>query len=171
MKLAVVSAPQRGRTDQLLSEVAATLQKEGAQVFGAVKMFDDATPDVPGCDMNLRVLPDGPVIRITQSLGAGASACKLNPFALSEVVSATEQKDARSFDLMILNKFGPQESEGRGFCAAIGDALEKEIPVIVGVGPGCRDAFDTYAAGLAEVLSPEPSAIISWCRNAISTGS
>ncbi|MGR3660791.1 MAG: DUF2478 domain-containing protein, partial [Paracoccaceae bacterium] len=71
------------------------------------------------------------------------------------------------FDLFILNKFGPEESEGRGFCAAIATALENETPVLVGVGASCREAFDKFAAGLAEDLPPDPDAIRTWCQTAL----
>lgn len=69
--------------------------------------------------------------------------------------------------MFILNKFGPQEAEGRGFCDAIASALENDTPVLVGVGGGSRDALDAFVDGMAEVLPPEAGAIQKWCKAAL----
>ncbi len=167
MKLAVLSSGIQGEIDRLLSETADKLQAEGVRLVGVVKVLEGNSPDTHSCDMDLRVLPDGPPIRITQSLGSGAAGCRLNPGAITEAVAAVEQRSVDAFDLFILNKFGPQETEGRGFCAAIGSALEQNIPVLVGVGGACRDAFDAFADGMAEVLPPDREAIHKWCVEAM----
>ena len=167
MKLAVLSSGIQGEIDRLLSETADKLQAEGVRLVGVVKVLEENSPDTHACDMDLRVLPDGPPIRITQSLGSGAAGCRLNLGAITEAVAAVEQRSVDAFDLFILNKFGPQETEGRGFCAAIGSALEQNIPVLVGVGGACRDAFDAFADGMAEVLPPDREAIHKWCVEAM----
>jgi nucleoside-triphosphatase THEP1 len=107
-------------------------------------------------------LPDGPEIRITQSLGNGAQGCRLAPAGIEQAVAAVEAADMQKSDLLIVNKFGPQEAEGRGFCAAIGAALANDVPVLVGVSMGTRAAFDTFAEGMAEVLPAEQDAIRAW---------
>ena len=168
MKIAVVSSQVRGQTDQLLSEAAAKLQSAGAKLCGAVKILQDPVDNAHACDMDLQILPDGPAVRITQSLGEGSQGCRLNPTAITEAVAATERIGTDGFDLFILNKFGPEESEGRGFCAAIAAALENDTPVLVGVGKSCREAFDNFAAGLAEDLPPDAKAIRNWCDTVVS---
>jgi hypothetical protein len=167
MKLAVLSSGIQGEIDQLLSETADRLQAEGVRLAGVVKVLEENPADTHACDMHLRVLPDGPPIRITQSLGSGSTGCRLNPSAISEAVAAVEQNNVDAFDLFILNKFGPQEAEGRGFCAAIGSVLEQDIPVLIGVGGACRDAFDAFADGMAEDLPPDCKAIHKWCVEAV----
>lgn len=168
MKIAVVSSPIAGQTDQLLSDVAAKLIAGGWQVSGVVKIFEETPVGDHHCDMDLRVLPDGPVIRITQSLGEGSAGCRLNPAALVEAVAATESAKTGASDMFILNKFGPQEAEGRGFCDAIATALAQGTPVLVGVGKGCRAALDAFVDGMADVLPNQPEAIFDWCTTAIS---
>ena len=168
MKLAVVSSTVRGEIDTLMSSTATRLQAEGVRLSGVAKVMQanqlDETND---CDMDLRVLPDGPQIRITQSLGQGSTACRLNPVALTQAVAAVEQNSSKPVDLFILNKFGPQEAEGHGFCAAIGAALERDIPVLLGVASSCREAFDTFADGMAEDIEPNAEAIHKWCLEAM----
>ncbi len=167
MKIAVIRSRTAGLTDQVISETAARLAAEGARLAGVVKVPGNETPDGHHCDMDLRVLPDGPEVRITQSLGEGATGCRLDPAGIAAAVAATEQRGAAEADLFILNKFGPQESEGRGFCDAIAVAIEHNVPVLVGVGGGCREAFDAFVGGVAEEVPADQDAVYRWCKAAM----
>ena len=68
MKIAYTMEPSRGGTDLLLAAVATELTASGFSVCGTVQINSDRE-DCTGCDMDVRVLPDGPTIRISQSLG------------------------------------------------------------------------------------------------------
>lgn len=167
MKLGYVIADGPGETDRLLSRTAAWLAQDGRRLAGVVKILAEAPAGADHCDMDLRVLPDGPGIRITQSLGEGAQGCRLDPAGIEEAVSCVEASDIARADMLFLNKFGPQEAEGRGFCGAIGTALESGVPVILGVGRGSREAFDAFADGLAERVPADEGSIRDWCRGAL----
>ncbi|TNF20667.1 MAG: DUF2478 domain-containing protein [Rhodobacteraceae bacterium] len=164
MKIASVTSPDRGATDRLLSDLADRLRAEGLRLAGIVKDHTHVAGYANGCDMKVRVLPDGPVIRITQDLGSGSDACRLDPGAIAQAVAQVEADAFDEADLFILNKFGPEEAAGRGFCAAIAAALERDIPVLVGVGRATKPAFDSFAGGLARDLAPQPEAILDWYR-------
>lgn len=168
MKIAVITSTVAGQIDQLISETALKLQSEGVRLAGVAKVLGDEQQGDGYCDMDIRVLPDGPEIRITQSLGQGSTGCRLNPAGIVEAVAQVERIGSKDADLFVLNKFGPQEAEGRGFCDAIASALETETPVLVGVGKGCRDSLDRFVDNMAEVLPPEPEEIYAWCKAAIS---
>ncbi len=167
MKLAVISSDIRGEIDTLISNTATKLCADGVRLSGVTKILQENVEEDHDCDMDLHVWPDGAHIRITQSLGKGSTSCRLNPAAIAAAVAAVEEKSSEPFDLFILNKFGPQEAEGRGFCAAIGAAMERGIPVLVGVGEGSREAFDAFADGMAENLSPNADVIYKWCHEAL----
>ncbi len=70
--------------------------------------------------------------------------------------------EAGTADLLILNKFGKQEMEGRGFRPAIAEALALGVPVLTGINADNRAAFDTFVAGMAEALPPDFDAILAW---------
>lgn len=165
MIIASVSSTRQGETDRLLTEIADRLLADGKSLAGIVKATEHASQYENGCDMKVRVLPEGPVISITQNLGAGSDACRLDPGAIATVVSTVENRSFDNVDMFILNKFGPEEAAGRGFCAVIGAAVEREIPVLVGVGSACRDAFDAFTGGIAETLRPDLDAILKWCSD------
>ena len=112
-------------------------------------------------------MPEGPVIQITQNLGAGSDACRLDPGAIVTAVSAVESGSLDKADLFILNKFGPEEAAGRGFISAIVKAMDQGIPVLVGVGTGNREAFDSFAGGLAKTLPDDADTIRDWCLAAM----
>ncbi len=170
MRIAWVSSEMRGETDRLLAGVADRLQAGGLALTGIVKELGHTSAYANGCDMKVRVLPEGPVIQITQNLGAGSDACRLDPGAIATAVSTVESSSLDKADLFILNKFGPEEAAGRGFVSAIGKALEQDIPVLVGVGATSREAFVNFAGGLAETLPADPDAIREWCLTAMSDG-
>lgn len=169
MKIALVSSTERGEIDRLLTQAADQLRVKGVALAGIVKQQDYEAEFDNGCDMSVLVLPDGPVIKITQALGKGSDACRLDPGAIATAVSTVENAELGKAQMFLLNKFGPEEAAGRGFCAVIGAALEQEIPVLVGVGRATRAAFDTFVDGLAVELEPNQDAIQSWCKTALET--
>ncbi|WP_298910197.1 DUF2478 domain-containing protein [uncultured Aliiroseovarius sp.] len=164
MKLAYVIAPGRGTTNLLLAGVAEALGDKGLKLCGTVQL-DTERAEEHHCDMDVLVLPDGPKIRISQYLGANARGCKLNPEALETAVGQTEERLRDGADLLIVNKFGKQEAEGRGFREAVGQALAQDIPAIIGLSEGVREAFMDFV-GEAEEITPEHDAVMAWALSA-----
>lgn len=161
MRLAFVSTPERGRADRVLAQAAARLAAQGLRIGGVVQTNIDR-PGRSHCDMDLQVLPEGPVIRINQDLGESARGCRLDPGALETAVAEVAARMTDAPDLLIINKFGKHEGEGRGFRALIAEALARGVPVLLGVNALNRAAFDSFAEGLAEPLEATPEAIVAW---------
>jgi hypothetical protein len=168
--LASVTAVARGATDRVLAGVAERLRAEGLRVAGALRAA--APGDGPGhCNSALRLLPDGPVAAITQDLGAGSAACRMDAGALEAAVAeATRRLAAQGADLVVLNKFGISEAEGRGFRTLIAEALGRGVPVLIGVPETHRAAFERFAGGVAVALPAQEEAVLAWCRAAIAAG-
>jgi hypothetical protein len=143
------------------------LTQDGVRTVGAVRATDPAQP-AGLCDSTLFLLPQGPTIRITQDLGAGSSACRMDAGALEDAVGlATARLEAEGTDFVILNKFGLSEAEGRGFRAFIAEALARDIPVLLGLSETHRAAFETFADGMATRLHPDETAIMDWCHKVL----
>lgn len=170
MNIACTLAPGRGDTDLLLQSVARTLRAEGYRGCGLVQINSKAETAGP-CDMDVQVLPDGPVIRISQDLGRQSRGCRLDSEALETAVGhvATSLADSADFlaGFLIVNKFGKHEAEGRGFRPVIADALALGIPVLVGLNALNRPAFDAFCDGMAHEIEPHPQRLAAWLRNAI----
>ena len=161
MRIAYVMADGRGDTDLLLHGVAMRAQARGLRLCGTVQINSNCDADRP-CDMDVQVLPDGPVIRISQTLGPGARGCRLDPAALEQAVAETETRLDAGCDLVIVNKFGKHEAEGRGFRGLIANALSAGVPVLVGVNHLNAARFQTFCEGLAEPVAPDDAALDAW---------
>ncbi|WP_114965344.1 DUF2478 domain-containing protein [Alkalilacustris brevis] len=162
--LGYVRGAGRGAADRLLTDVAQTLIAQGWPVAAAVQVNVERFPDRP-CDMELHVLSVGEVVRISQHLGPQARGCRLDPAGLEQAVGLLETALAGQPRLMIINKFGKQEAEGRGFRPLIGQALAAGVPVLTAVSAANHTAFEAFADGMAEQLPDDRAAVLAWCRN------
>ena len=166
MAIASVMSHQRGHVDALLNGAYLRLAGDGVRVIGALR----ATPALAGvnCESDLWLLPNGPVARITQNLGVGSIACRMDAWAFEDAVGeVTARQRAGGAELLILNKFGLSEAEGRGFRALIVEAVGLGLPVLVGLTPSHFAAFESFSGGLAIHLPPREDEVLSWCRNVI----
>lgn len=161
MRLGYVSIEGRGETDRFLAGVADRLEALGIRLAGTVQT-NTRRADRAKCDMDLRVLPDGPVVRISEDRGALARGCILDHAALEQIVLDV----ARRLDgaaVLIVNKFGRREAEGHGLVPVITAALERGIPVLVGVNRLNLPAFLGFAGDIAQALPAEEARVIDWC--------
>ena len=163
MNIAYTMAKGRGDTDLLLYRVAERLESLGYRTAGTVQINTEREDECL-CDMDVKVLPDGPVIRISQSLGAGAKGCRLDPAALESAVGFADAQLAKGADVLIINKFGKHEAEGRGFRDTIATAMMNDIPVLVGANHLNLDAFNTFTDASALALEPDEDIIFNWLQ-------
>lgn len=162
MKIGYSMASGRGDTDLMMQMLSNFLMDRGYRVAGTVQVNSDRADDGP-CDMDVKVLPDGPVIRISQSLGGQSKGCRLDPSALEEAVGHVDASLTQETDFLIINKFGKHEAEGRGFRDVIANALAMDIPVIVGANGLNLNAFLDFAGDFAEEIAPAADALKAWC--------
>jgi nucleoside-triphosphatase THEP1 len=166
MRLAYVTLQGRGRTDALIAEVAALLAADGVRLAGTVQSNIER-PNRRKCDMDLTILPDGPIVRISEDRGDLARGCILDSGALEQTVHAVQQRLAGA-QVLIVNKFGKREGEGRGLVPVIAEALELGLPVLIGVNGLNLAAFLAFAGAEASPLPAEPVNIADWCKAALS---
>ena len=161
MNLAYVMTETRGTTDRLLTLFSRQLIERGSRLVGVAQTNTECA-DSTLCDMDVQVLPDGPTIRISQSLGPGSRGCRLDPSALEQAVALVSASLDSDPHLLVVNKFGKHEAEGRGFRPLIGEALARGIPVLAGVNTLNHDAFIEFTQGIGKRLSADPAALEAW---------
>jgi hypothetical protein len=166
MRISYVTVQGRGLIDDCLSEAVALMRERGWRLSGTVRALPVDHHAHP-CDMGIRVLPDGPLYRISQALGAASRGCRLDPQSI-EALSADVEARLSEGDLLVVNKFGKQECLGRGLRPAIVRALDAGMPVLVGVNGLNLPEFLTFTTGIAVALDPDPHAVLSWAADAIS---
>lgn len=164
MPIAYVSLAGRGATDALIA--AALAQVIPARLAGTVQR------DVPRagrtlCDMELVVLPDGPVFRINQDRGEAARGCRLDGGALEEAVVAVAARLSDA-EALVVNKFGKLEAQGHGYVPLIAEGVARDLPVLIGVNGLNLPDLLAFCDGLALALPPEPDAVADWLNDEIS---
>lgn len=166
LSLAAIAVNDRTAVDALFDRVIATLRAEGFCIAGYVQR---ETPDARECCPETLVedVETGALVRISQALGAGSKGCRLDPQALAGVAGAALARLDTPPDLMVLNRFGKGESEGRGLRVVFEKALELEIPVLTCVKENYRPAWVDYAGELAGTLPADEDAVLAWCRAAL----
>jgi nucleoside-triphosphatase THEP1 len=147
------SVDQGDAADKPVTRFVAELGRHGLRVAGVVQISVPCEGDHP-CDMDLKVLPEGPVFRISQPLGKQSRGCRLDPDALEAAVVHVS-RSLENADVLVLNKFGRHEAEGHGFRQVIAEAMARDIPVIVGLNGLNKPAFLEFAGGLAHYLPPD----------------
>lgn len=153
-----------GALDAVLRDLVARLQGQGLEVLGALQRNMRHDPERP-CDINLVLLADAAVIRISQDRGRFASGCRLDPHALADAAASVEAAlDRQPPALLIINKFGKSEAEGAGFRTAMAKALMADVPVLTTVAAGQQQAFEAFADGLATQLPADLPILEAWCK-------
>ena len=73
---------------------------------------------------------------------------------------------ARSLDsdpeILILNKFGKVEAEGRGLLNLVAMAANRSIPVVIGVPIRNLEAWRNFAGGMSIDFSSDLSEVADW---------
>lgn len=154
--------------DALLTQVADALVAEGYRLGGAVQ----SSVHRPGrrkCDMYLRDLQSGEQVLISLDRGNEARGCRLDSDAFARVGTWGEQALAAGVDLLVVNKFGKEEAQGRGLRLLIAEALLAGIPVMLGVSTLNLPEFEAFAGEAVAHLPPQREAVLAWCRAAIAS--
>ena len=161
--LGYISAEGRGAGDVLLTQVAEALRIKAVPLAGAVQVNREHDPALK-CDMDLHILSGTDVIRISQNLGALSRGCRLDPAGLEQAVGLVAQALDHGPRLLIVNKYGKQEIDGRGFRPVIAEALMRDIPVLLSVNAGNVPAFLDFAGDMAAPVSATRDAVLDWVQ-------
>lgn len=164
--LGYIVSQERGHADTLIRNAALQLRDEGVNLVGAFQVNLETTPNSK-CDMDLHILSGENVVRISQNLGTLSKGCRLDPNGLERAVALVEAGLSDGADLLVINKFGKQEAEGRGFRTVIGNALVEGIPVLTAVPSNNLPAFKNFAEDFGIHISEDIDAILDWCRKAL----
>ena len=164
--LAAISCSKDELVDRVLEDAVHTLQATGYRIGG---YFQRQVLTTDGCcaPMYLEHIQSGEWSCISQSLGAGARGCRLDPRAVAKLSASLLVELDASMQLLVLNRFGKGESEGQGFRAVIEHAFQSGIPVLTAVRPSYVQAWRTFGGDYAEELQLDGGDVIAWCLSAL----
>lgn len=168
MKLAAIryGAAEGARTDALIVWVASHLKGEGLRVGGAVQ-HNEADRDRRCGEMELEDPATGERVLICESMRATTSVCRVQEDALAKAVAWTRQFLNDGADILVINKFGKREAQGRGFTPAIDLAIDLGVPVLAGVSERNFEAWQALTRGQAYCLSASRSDVLGWCNRTL----
>jgi nucleoside-triphosphatase THEP1 len=147
--------------DDILRKVAENLRAKGLSVAGLLQLRGDGSSD---CDCRMMCLEDlstGIKHPISESRGPEAQGCHLDRQALVVLAQQVEQNLSGDTDILIINRFGQAESEGRGFRGAIEKALTLGVQVIIAYRAEYLREWQEFEGGLATQAVAEVDTILS----------
>ena len=121
-----------GAVARILERAAAALHDAGHVCAGFIQR-DEPRPQRTRCDMILVDLASGTRVQISEDRGPGARGCHLDPHMLLSAMEIARSTLCDDTSVLVLNKFGKCEAEGGGFRPLICDALERSVPILIGV--------------------------------------
>ncbi|MCA0242696.1 MAG: DUF2478 domain-containing protein [Proteobacteria bacterium] len=151
--------------DALLAAVACQQRRAGRRVRGLVMTHPD---DACGC-AEAMVLVDLETLDeylVSQPLGSAAVGCRADPQGFARASQVLRRAADETPDLVISNRFGNQEAEGRGFRAELLEILALGLPLLTVVTSRHLDAWRQFSGGAA-VLPARPDAIAAWLRTTL----
>lgn len=153
---------QSGVADEVLADIVERLMQRGIRLAGTIQA--NADRDGMHCNMTLENLATGEKLDIADNRGTGARGCRMNvPIFESLVGQVQASLRSQKPDLLIVNRFGKREVEGRGFRDVIAEATDRNIPVLVALNESSRAAWKEFTAGDGAVLPFSGAAVWKWC--------
>ena len=150
--------------EPVLQEAALRLAQQGVRL-GGVLQHDLPTCIEDPCGMELEDLSSGERFPLSQELGSGSEACRLDPDALAHAAVAVRNALERGVELIFVNKFGAQEASGSGLRSEMAMAVTSGTPVITAVGERFLDAWRDFTGGAGTLLEPRAEDIVAWWKD------
>jgi len=147
--------------DGVLRAFANDLNMHGYRAVGLVQFGRHCVDP----DLSALLVHTGEKLPLLQDLSFGCAAgCRLDVERLLEAGARIADAIAAGADIVIINRFGRQERDGKGLSYLIERALDADIPVVVAV-PHHRFAdWIRFACGMSVKLACDRGALDAWWR-------
>ncbi|MDR3435845.1 DUF2478 domain-containing protein [Telmatospirillum sp.] len=146
---------------ELLANFALDLVRRGTAVKGLVQRN---TPNESGghYHMDLIDVETGHAYRITQDLGKGSSSCCLDPGAIEEASVVLRRVFDSPSELVVVNRFGGQETSGRGFADEMLQIMAEGVPLLTAVAARHKADWQRFTGPSTILLPPTREALERW---------
>ncbi|RTL54123.1 MAG: DUF2478 domain-containing protein [Bradyrhizobiaceae bacterium] len=147
--------------DEVLSRFADGLMQNRHRVMGLIQRGHCNGPDTR--ELFATLLHTGDAVPLFQDLGTCAQGCKLDANQLLRAGAAISEALARDGgDILIVNRFGKLEKEGKGLLFLIEQALGAGIPVLIAVPQASLDEWSAFSGGFDVRLACSERAVSAW---------
>jgi hypothetical protein len=145
--------------DGLLREFASDLNARGYRAVGLVQLGHHCT-DTP--KLSAVLVHTGEELSLLQNLGSCAAGCRLDVGQLLDAGAQVASAIETGADLVIINRFGRQEREGKGLSFLVERALSADIPVVIAVPSHRFLDWIRFAEGMSVKLRCNGEALEAW---------
>jgi hypothetical protein len=143
--------------DAILREFATDLNARGFRVVGLVQAGQCADSSLSAV-----LIHSGEKVLLAQDFNPTASGCRLDLGRLQNVGERVAEALAAGADLLIINRFGKREREGKGLGHLIERAVGTDIPVVIAVSSQRFADWIKFADGMCVKLRCERDALREW---------
>lgn len=155
--LAALVYEQDQDPDEILREFAADLNANGFRAVGMVQAGQCADSSLSAV-----LVHSGEKLLLAQNRDPLATGCRLDLGRLEDAARRIAGAMESGADLVIINRFGKRERDGKGLVTLIDRATEADIPVVIAVS---RDRFAewiTFAGGMSVKLRCDRDSLSAW---------
>ncbi|MCP3407692.1 DUF2478 domain-containing protein [Bradyrhizobium sp. CCGB01] len=146
--------------DAVLRNFAADLNARGVRVVGLVQAGQCADSSLSAV-----LLHSGEKLLLAQDFDPAAQGCRLDLARLQNAGERVADALSRGADLVIINRFGKRERDGKGLGYLIERALSADIPVVIAVASDRFSDWITFVGGMSVRLGCERDALEAWWNN------
>ena len=143
--------------DAVLRGFAADLNARGRRVVGMVQAGQCADSSLSAV-----MVHSGEVVLLAQPATSPGSGCKLDLSRLQDAANRVTGAMENGADLVIVNRFGKRERDGKGLARVIDRALDADIPVVIAVSAKSFPDWIKFADGMSVKLACHRDALDAW---------
>jgi nucleoside-triphosphatase THEP1 len=145
--------------DLVLREFASDLGADGYRAVGLVQIGRHCA-DAAG--MAAMLVHTGEELQLLQELGTCSTGCRLDVGRLLDAGERIAHAIDQGADILIVNRFGRQECEGKGLSYLVERALSAEIPVVIAVPSHRFSDWIRFADGMSVKLRCSRHSLDAW---------
>jgi Protein of unknown function (DUF2478) len=146
--------------DIVLRAFANDLNAHGHRAVGLVQLGLHCVDS----KLSALLVHSGEQVPLLQDLGSCTAGCRLDVSRLLEAGTRIANAIEAGADIVIINRFGKQEREGKGLAYLIERALDADIPVVIAVPSHRFTDWIKFASGMSVKLACNRASLDAWWR-------
>lgn len=143
--------------DAILRAFAADLKAHGHRAVGMVQAGQCADSS-----LSALLLHTGEILPLSQDFDPAARGCRLDIARLQHAGQRIAEALEQGADVVIINRFGKRERDGKGLGYLIDRAFESNLPVVIAVSRERFAEWDKFAEGMKVNLVNDRPTLDAW---------